>query len=63
MVDLHEMAQAAESKGRETSALIDAQAVERAASHETLMDAFDKLDAAFANVFAQIPKPINPRGE
>lgn len=60
MTTLHEMALVAESKGRETSSLIDAQAVERAADHNALMDAFDKLDEAFANVFAQIPKPQAP---
>ena len=61
MTTLHEMAQAAESKGRETSALIDAQAVERAADHEILMRELDRLSDAVDKAFAQIPKPQAPQ--
>lgn len=63
MTTLHEMAQAAEAKGREVSSLLDAQAVERKATHDKLMRELDRLSEGFERAFAAIPKPINPRGE
>lgn len=63
MTTLHETALAAESKGREVSSLLDAQAVQRAADHEILMRELDRLSDAVGMTIAQILKPINPRGE